>query len=1016
MKTGDSPNHTSFRLMVLTWLLVSVGSPAQNLLPNGGFEEGKTSPQGWKMPNSRAEWASPGVEGKRAAMVRGDGTDSAAWLTPGMALEGGSIYRMRFFARRDPQTSGGCLVSGPSWVNRDFTCGTEWQPFSYAFSFPQAVGSDAIRLGHWQASGHVYFDQAELWPVLATHRVQDGVELGEGESIRQGIYQFQPNFGWAGANYHRPLMVNKCRFNSDRWCFEPGSKVVYRLQAGDYLQSQGRIQARINYHTGGKLRIEGSLDGTDWVHLATFDGKDRGHTIELPDRLVPRGELYVRLAYEGSGGGFQVNSFGYETSLLGKAADLEGETWLSDVLRSSPEIKVGLVKLDTKQGQGRVSAQFHVTNLSARVMPIRASLTHSTSTNSESCQTITIQPGEVVQFNSVVTGLEPGLAELRAVIAHTNGQSLFACRTEARLSFLYDPRPGYRLEGSSALSLWWCESGWKIGREAAPPDAHKPAKPVTLSLAGGESESAQIFLRSQQPAHSLLSLTTSPFQNDQNQPVPITAHLHEVAYVHVTRPTDASSEQGWYPDPLPPLSMPMDIPQNQNLALWLTVHVPPKTPAGYYASSLHLKTSLGEARLPLQVRVYGFDLPTEPHLRSAFGLDVSPLHRYHKVTSEADRKTVYEKYLKNFAEHRISPYSFFAYSPIDIRFEGQGSNKTAQVDFTRFDEAATKWLDQHQFSSFLLPLRGMGGGTFHSRHLGQLEGFEEGTPEHSRLFKDYLGQVERHLKEKGWLHKAYTYWFDEPDPKDYEFVREGMKRIKAAAPGLRRMLTEQPEPELLGHVEIWCGLTPEWTPQKVRARTQAGEEVWWYVCTGPKAPYVTLFIDHPGTAMRLWPWQSWQFGVQGILVWAANYWTSSSAFPKSLQDPYADPMGYVSGYDYGPGHVGYWGNGDGRFVYPPRRNPNSATEPSLEGPVNSVRWENLRDGMEDYEYFWLLRDRIDSLAKTQDECELLRQAKALLEVPAAISTDLTRWTTDPRRLLEHRAKIAGMIERLGKAP
>jgi hypothetical protein len=35
------------------------------------------------------------------------------------------------------------------------------------------------------------------------------------------------------------------------------------------------------------------------------------------------------------------------------------------------------------------------------------------------------------------------------------------------------------------------------------------------------------------------------------------------------------------------------------------------------------------------------------------------------------------------------------------------------------------------------------------------------------------------------------------------------------------------------------------------------------------------------------------------------------------------------------------------------------SEPCLDGPVNSVRWENLRDGMEDYEYFWLLSQAIN---------------------------------------------------------
>ncbi len=313
-------------------------------------------------------------------------------------------------------------------------------------------------------------------------------------------------------------------------------------------------------------------------------------------------------------------------------------------------------------------------------------------------------------------------------------------------------------------------------------------------------------------------------------------------------------------------------------------------------------------------------------------------------------------------------------------------------------------------------MRGMGGGTFYSRALGELEGFKEGTAEHARLFKDYLGQVERHLRQRGWLDKAFVYWFDEPAPKDFNFVVAGMKRLKDAAPGLRRMLTVQPEPQLLGHVEIWCGLTPKWTPESVRQRQAAGEEVWWYICCGPKAPYVTEFIDHPGTELRLWPWQSWQYGVSGILIWSTTWWTSPSAFPApKLQDPWADPMSYQAGYDEKPGERRFWGNGDGRFLYPPHSQPqaNAATAPCLEGPVNSVRWENLRDGMEDYEYFWLLRQAIQRAQAAKRDQRTLEAARRLLAVPGAVSRDLTNFTTDPRPLLAHRHQVALMIERLG---
>jgi hypothetical protein len=218
----------------------------------------------------------------------------------------------------------------------------------------------------------------------------------------------------------------------------------------------------------------------------------------------------------------------------------------------------------------------------------------------------------------------------------------------------------------------------------------------------------------------------------------------------------------------------------------------------------------------------------------------------------------------------------------------------------------------------------------------------------------------------------------------------------------------------LGHVDIWCGLTPEWTPEKVKARRDAGEAVWWYICTGPKAPYVTEFIDHPGTELRLWPWQSWQYGVSGILVWATTYWSSPLAYPEpDVQDPWADPMSWVSGYGNPVGYWSPWGNGDGRFFYPPRRDPNDSAVPNLDGPINSTRWENLRDGMEDYEYLWLLSQAVAQAEAGQADAELLRQARALLTVPPQISRDLTHFTTDPRPILDQRDRIATLIERLG---
>ena len=175
----------------------------------------------------------------------------------------------------------------------------------------------------------------------------------------------------------------------------------------------------------------------------------------------------------------------------------------------------------------------------------------------------------------------------------------------------------------------------------------------------------------------------------------------------------------------------------------------------------------------------------------------------------------------------------------------------------------------------------MGDGTFHSRSEPRIGRFGEDTPQYQAMFSSYVKQLEDHLRQKGWLEMAYIYWFDEPAPRDYEFVAGGMRRLKKYAPGLRGMLTEEPGDNVLaGLIDVWCPISVNYNHRKAEKRRAHGERFWWYVCTGPKAPYCTLFIDHPATELRVWLWQTWQRKITGVLVWQSNYWTSSAAFPE----------------------------------------------------------------------------------------------------------------------------------------
>ncbi|OGD22307.1 MAG: hypothetical protein A2W03_09470 [Candidatus Aminicenantes bacterium RBG_16_63_16] len=639
-----------------------------------------------------------------------------------------------------------------------------------------------------------------------------------------------------------------------------------------------------------------------------------------------------------------------------------------------------------------------------------------------------------------------------------------------------------------------------------------------------------------------------------------------VGSVNVTVPTDEAGAAGEWPDPLPPYEGPFTAWPGENQPLWITVFVPADAPAGDYAGRIFLSAGAWKFEVPVSLKVWGFTLPRESHVRSSFGTSTGFMRLYHNLETKEELEQVADLYYRNLRDHRVAPRDPMELYPMKVSVKGVGwrggeftgelphSGKRAvkaaddsisadveviyenripvtpgtpyrmtwwartaaagqkytaliqgynaegvwepawnrlsladgslkwksdsievagfapetrsvsvhffpvfrdgrgsatgtaffddvsfgpaagggnllsggdmemdpagmsvEVDWTEFDRGARRYLDELGFNAFDLRLEGLGAGSFYSREKGIFAGFRQGTPAYDSLMSRYLGQVEKHLEENRWLGKEYIYWFDEPDPKDYPFVREGMLNIRKAAPRLTRFITEhRPGPDIMDVSEVSCTIFHRVDPKIVAELGAKGREFWSYLCTGPKAPWVTLFIDHPAVNLRLWPWMSYRFGLKGILVWEAMYWTSHNVYPEGRpQNPWTDPMSYTSGYGTPYGEIRYWGNGDGRFIYPPNRNVGVDKAKYLGGPVNSVRWEILREGLEDYEYLWLLERAVRDAP--DGEKPLAAGACELLDVPAAMFVSGQEYTKDPRVILEHRRKIALALEALAKA-
>ena len=487
-----------------------------------------------------------------------------------------------------------------------------------------------------------------------------------------------------------------------------------------------------------------------------------------------------------------------------------------------------------------------------------------------------------------------------------------------------------------------------------------------------------------------------------------------MAYHFVEHPTDSTGVADWWPDALPPLKKPLDLPAGKNQPFWVLVYVPKDAKPGDYAGKITLKAEGWSQEVPIRLHVWDFALPEKNHIDTALGLSPHEIWRYHQLKTDADKRRVFDMYLQSFAEHRISPYDPTPLDPIGVKFLTEADPPRAELDFSRFDAAMTRAIEKFHLTNFQVqparhgrrhvpvPRRAQhrqvrpGHAAVQGRD-GQLPGAARIAPPREGLAQDGVHLLVRRARPEGLRVR----------PPRHGAAQE-------ARPGLATMLTEEPGDALAGPIDIWCPVSFNYNRTAAEKRRAAGERLWWYVCCGPKAPHCTLFIDHPAVELRTWLWQSWQRNITGILIWSTNWWTSPSAFPEKPQNPYEDPMGYVSDHTTPKGTKQFWGNGDGRFLYPPEAAAvpgHSGSEPVIEPPVSSIRWEMLREGIEDYEYLYLLREL---LAKRRGSlpAEQVKQYEELLTVPESITRDMTTFSTDPAPIYARRKAIAEAIERL----
>jgi hypothetical protein len=221
--------------------------------------------------------------------------------------------------------------------------------------------------------------------------------------------------------------------------------------------------------------------------------------------------------------------------------------------------------------------------------------------------------------------------------------------------------------------------------------------------------------------------------------------------------------------------------------------------------------------------------------------------------------------------------------------------------------------------------------------------------------------------------------------------------VKEAVPELQRLVVEQTYkhdpswPDLDNYVDIWCPLFGFIDRKTINEKIAQGDEVWSYTALvqpppsyhpqyklvkDKNAPY--WHIDRPPIVYRIPLWINKQYNIKGLLYWTTTGWYNDKG-------PWLEPW-------LGP-YPERYANGGGLLIYPGK-------EAGFDGPVSTIRLKNIRDGLEDYEYFAIL--------------EKMGQKKFVKEMVDSIAPKWWDFTTDGEALLKIREELARKISELKK--
>ena len=213
----------------------------------------------------------------------------------------------------------------------------------------------------------------------------------------------------------------------------------------------------------------------------------------------------------------------------------------------------------------------------------------------------------------------------------------------------------------------------------------------------------------------------------------------------------------------------------------------------------------------------------------------------------------------------------------------------------------------------------------------------------------------------------------------YEPVRAYSRVLHAA--GVDNLVTVPPINALMDDgsgtgrsaVDVWVELPKQYDAADAAQVLAKGDKIWSYNCLQQDGYTPKWLLDYAPINYRIQPgFINQSLNMTGLLYWSADLWSA---------DPWNDVETYAP---YFPG--------EGMLVYP-------AEQVGLAGVVPSMRLKYLRDGVDDYDYVALLKERgLGDWAQT---------------IARTVGPDWDNWTRDPLVLEDARQQLGQRLSDLG---